>query len=53
MYSAPLEDLQGSFRTHRGAVASPELLLDPQRIWLVLQLGEVAGGAALEAAGPA
>ena len=34
------------------AVATPELLLDPQRIWLVLQLGEVVGGAALEAAPP-
>jgi imidazolonepropionase-like amidohydrolase len=33
-------------------VATPELLLDPQRIWLVLQLGEVVGGAALEAAPP-
>ena len=33
-------------------VASPELLLDPRRIWLVLQLGEVVGGAALEAAPP-
>ena len=30
------------------AVASPELLLDSQRIWLVLQLGEVVGGAALQ-----
>ncbi|HEY6524728.1 MAG TPA: amidohydrolase family protein, partial [Solirubrobacteraceae bacterium] len=34
------------------AVASPELLRDPQRIWLVLQLGEVVGGAALEATPP-
>jgi imidazolonepropionase-like amidohydrolase len=34
------------------ALATPELLLDPQRIWLVLQLGEVVGGAALEAAPP-
>jgi imidazolonepropionase-like amidohydrolase len=33
-------------------VATPELLLDRQRIWLVLQLGEVVGGAALEAAPP-
>jgi imidazolonepropionase-like amidohydrolase len=33
-------------------VERPELLLDPQRIWLVLQLGEVIGGAALEAAPP-
>ncbi len=33
-------------------VATPELLLDPRRIWLVLQLGEVVGGAALEAAPP-
>src|SRR5581483_11585184 len=32
------------------AVASPELLLDPRRIWLVLQLGQVVAGAALEAA---
>ncbi len=32
------------------AVADPGLLLDPGRIWLVLQLGEVVGGAALEAA---
>jgi imidazolonepropionase-like amidohydrolase len=32
------------------AVATPQLLLDPQRIWLVLQLGAVVGGAALEAA---
>jgi imidazolonepropionase-like amidohydrolase len=30
-------------------VAAPELLLDSQRIWLVLQLGETVGGAALEA----
>jgi imidazolonepropionase-like amidohydrolase len=34
-------------------VTAPELLLDPQRIWLVLQLGEVVAGAALEAAPPA
>jgi imidazolonepropionase-like amidohydrolase len=34
------------------AVAAPELLLDARRIWLVLQLGEVVGGAALEAAPP-
>jgi imidazolonepropionase-like amidohydrolase len=34
------------------AVATPELLLDPARIWLVLQLGEIVGGAALEAAPP-
>ena len=34
------------------AVATPELLLDPRRIWLVLQLGEIVGGAALEAAPP-
>ncbi|HWE14123.1 MAG TPA: amidohydrolase family protein [Solirubrobacteraceae bacterium] len=27
----------------------PELLLDPRRVWLVLQLGEAVGGAALEA----
>jgi imidazolonepropionase-like amidohydrolase len=33
-------------------IAAPELLLDPQRIWLVLQLGEVVAGAALEAAPP-
>jgi imidazolonepropionase-like amidohydrolase len=33
-------------------VADPELLLDPGRIWLVLQGGEVVGGAALEAAPP-
>ena len=33
-------------------VATPELLLDPQRIWLVLQLGEIVGGAALEATPP-
>ena len=33
-------------------VAAPELLLDPGRIWLVLQLGEAVGGAALEAAPP-
>lgn len=33
-------------------VADPVLLLDPQRIWLVLQLGEVVGGAALETAPP-
>ena len=33
-------------------VQTPELLLDAQRIWLVLQLGEVIGGAALEAAPP-
>jgi imidazolonepropionase-like amidohydrolase len=32
------------------AIGTPELLLDPQRIWLVRQLGEVVGGAALEAA---
>jgi imidazolonepropionase-like amidohydrolase len=30
----------------------PELLLDPDRIWLVLQLGAAVGGAALEAPGP-
>jgi imidazolonepropionase-like amidohydrolase len=35
------------------AVATPQLLLDPQRIWLVLQLGEVVDGAALQAAPPA
>jgi imidazolonepropionase-like amidohydrolase len=35
------------------AVAAPELLLDPRRIWLVLQLGEVVAGAALDAAAPA
>jgi imidazolonepropionase-like amidohydrolase len=34
------------------AVAAPDLLLDPRRIWLVLQLGEVVGGVALEAAPP-
>jgi imidazolonepropionase-like amidohydrolase len=34
------------------AVAAPDLLLDPRRIWLVLQLGEVVGGAALEATPP-
>jgi imidazolonepropionase-like amidohydrolase len=34
------------------AVAAPEVLLDPERIWLVLQLGEVVGGAALEATPP-
>jgi imidazolonepropionase-like amidohydrolase len=34
------------------ALAAPELLLDPRRIWLVFQLGEVVGGAALEASGP-
>ena len=34
------------------AVATPELLLDPSRIWLVLQLGEVVAGAALEGSGP-
>ena len=33
-------------------VAAPEVLMDPQRIWLVLQLGEAVGGAALEAAPP-
>jgi imidazolonepropionase-like amidohydrolase len=33
-------------------VADPELLLDPGRVWLVLQLGEVVGGTALEAAPP-
>jgi imidazolonepropionase-like amidohydrolase len=33
-------------------LADPEILLDPARIWLVLQLGEVVGGAALEAAPP-
>ncbi|HTU98539.1 MAG TPA: amidohydrolase family protein [Solirubrobacteraceae bacterium] len=33
-------------------VATPELLLDPARIWLVLQLGEIVGGAALETAPP-
>jgi imidazolonepropionase-like amidohydrolase len=33
-------------------VANPQLLLDRTRIWLVLQLGEVVGGAALEAAPP-
>jgi imidazolonepropionase-like amidohydrolase len=33
-------------------LAEPELLLDPGRIWLVLQLGEVVGGAALEADPP-
>ena len=30
-------------------LSEPELLLDPGRIWLVLQLGEVVAGAALEA----
>jgi imidazolonepropionase-like amidohydrolase len=34
------------------AIAAPELLLDPRRIWLVFQLGQVVGGAALEAAPP-
>jgi imidazolonepropionase-like amidohydrolase len=34
------------------AVREPELLLDARRIWLVLQLGEVVAGAALEAGGP-
>jgi imidazolonepropionase-like amidohydrolase len=33
-------------------VADPGLLMDPGRIWLVLQLGAEAGGAALEAAPP-
>jgi imidazolonepropionase-like amidohydrolase len=33
-------------------VADPEVLMDPGRIWLVLQLGAVVGGAALEAAPP-
>ncbi|MGZ4311100.1 MAG: amidohydrolase family protein, partial [Solirubrobacteraceae bacterium] len=33
-------------------LAVPELLLDPGRIWLVLQLGEVVGGAARGAAPP-
>ncbi|MGZ4177067.1 MAG: amidohydrolase family protein [Solirubrobacteraceae bacterium] len=33
-------------------LAVPELLLDPGRIWLVLQIGEVVAGAALEAARP-
>jgi imidazolonepropionase-like amidohydrolase len=33
-------------------VADPELLLDPRWVWLVLQLGEVVGGTALEAAPP-
>ena len=33
-------------------LADPGILLDPARIWLVLQLGEVVGGAALEAAPP-
>ncbi|MGZ4194714.1 MAG: amidohydrolase family protein [Solirubrobacteraceae bacterium] len=33
-------------------LAVPELLLDPGRIWLVLQIGEVVAGAALEAAPP-
>ena len=30
----------------------PSLLRDPARVWLVLQLGEVVAGAALEAGGP-
>jgi imidazolonepropionase-like amidohydrolase len=34
-------------------VADPELLLDAGRIWLVIQLGELVDGAALEAAPPA
>jgi imidazolonepropionase-like amidohydrolase len=29
----------------------PELLLDPRRVWLVLQLGEIVAGAALDAPG--
>jgi imidazolonepropionase-like amidohydrolase len=33
-------------------LAEPQVLLDPDRIWLVFQLGEVVGGAALEAAPP-
>ena len=33
-------------------VADPGLLMDPGRIWLVLQLGAEVGGAALEAAPP-
>jgi imidazolonepropionase-like amidohydrolase len=32
--------------------AQPELLLDPARIWLVLQLGEPVAGAALERPAP-
>jgi len=35
------------------ALREPELLLDPGRIWLVLQLGEIVAGAALEAPGGA
>jgi imidazolonepropionase-like amidohydrolase len=34
-------------------LAEPELLMDPARIWLVLQLGEIVAGAALEADAPA
>ena len=34
------------------AVGQPELLLDARRIWLVLQLGEIVAGAALEAGDP-
>ena len=33
-------------------LAEPELLLDRERIWLVLQLGEPVAGAAFERAGP-
>ncbi len=33
-------------------LAGPQLLLDPARIWLVLQLGEPVAGAALERPGP-
>jgi imidazolonepropionase-like amidohydrolase len=33
-------------------VADPGLLMDPARIWLVLQLGALVGGAAMEAAPP-
>ena len=33
-------------------VAEPGLLMNPDRIWLVLQFGAVVGGAALEAAPP-
>ena len=33
-------------------LAEPELLLDRERIWLVLQLGEPVAGAAFERPGP-
>ena len=33
-------------------LTDPSLLRDPARIWLVLQLGEVVAGAALESGGP-